>query len=389
MRTFILGSLVAATVLVAAACSLTTSFDGISGAVRPAADDAGPTGPAVPPGRPAGAPTPTGARSLWLGVKHFHFAHSNDALKKPGAWEDWGWDIDGLCTGPTGPDQTGSCQRSPKVTPDQISDGKRCRDNNFGAQIVPQLSIYNNQFENDTNNALLEGGPSWLFVLEDLGEGADDPYVPAKLYLATAMPDKTRPAWDGTDVRQVLPRSVTDSSIKQAVITFPKGYVRDHVWVSGDPARFDFALPLGATGELQPMPIHSGLIAFQLNPAHTNAVDGTGQVAGALPLSGIEDFLKPFLLTQTSFCPGTPQYTNLMKNASTYADVYLEAAKLQDPAKACDGISFGIGINLAPIAEPTGVGTEKPPATGGCTTDAGTDGATDETGPSDAATDGG
>lgn len=372
MRALIAASLLATAAV--AACSLTTSFDGISDGVKPASDQ----GPAVPPARPAGNAAPTGARALWLGVKHFHFAHSNDSLKRPGAWEDWGWDIDGLCTGAVPADQTGSCQKSAKVTPDQIRDGNRCRDNNFGAQIVPQLSIYNNQFENDTNLALLEGKPTWLFVLEDLGEGADDPYVPGKLYLAAGMPDKTRPAWDGSDVRQVLPRSVAGTDVKQAVISFPKGYLRDNTWVSGEPARFDIALPIGANGELQPMVVHSGIIAFQLNAKHDNVVDGTGQVAGAMPLTSVEAFLKPFLLTQTSFCPGTPQYTNLVNNAVTYADVYLEAPKLQDSSKPCDGVSFGIGINLSPVAEPTGIATEKPPATGGCTaSDAGPGDASD------------
>lgn len=384
MRSVILGGFVAAIAL-ASACSLTTSFDGISDGVRTDAGG-GDAGPAIPPARPAGATTPTGARSLWLGVKHFHFAHSNDALKKPGAWEDWGWDIDGLCTGAVPTEQVGSCQRSSKVTPDQVRDGNRCRDNNFGSQIVPQLSIYNNQFENETNAALLEGKPTWLFVLEDLGDGADDPYVPAKLYLVAGMPDKTRPAWDGTDIRQVLPRSVTGTDPKAAVVTFPKGYLKDNVWVSGEPAKFDFALPIGATGELQPMQIQAGIIAFQLNPAHSNVVDGTGQVAGAMPVSGLEGFLKPFLLTQTTFCPGIPAYTNLIETAKTYADVYLEAPKLQDSSKPCDGVSIGFGINLSPVAEPNALGTEKPAATGGCG-DAGTD-ASSETG-TDASTDAG
>lgn len=367
-----------------AACSLTTSFDGISG-TRPADTGVTPTdgGPAVPPPRPAGAPTPGAGRTLWLGVKHFHFAHSNDALKKPGAWEDWGWDIDGLCTGATASAQAGSCQKSAAVAPDQIRDGQACRDNNFGSQIVPQLNIYNNQFENDTNNGLLDGTASWLFVLEDLGDGADDAYVPGKLYLMAPMGEKQKPAWDGTDVRSILPRSVAGGDLKMATVNFPKGYMRDHVWVSGEPVSFETALPIGAKGELMPMAVRSGLIAFQLNPAHTNVVDGTGQVAGALPLSAVEGFLKPFLLTQTTFCPGTSQYQNLMNTVGTYGDVVVDAPKMQDPGKSCDGISFGIGINLAPVAAPSALAPEITPSAGACgggdagPSDTGVDGASD------------
>ena len=387
MARSIRGLLAASLVLsgVVAACTLTTSFDGISG-TRPAdtgADtgtdtgtDSGTdtgtdaaSGPAQPPPRPAGDPVPgPGSRTLWLGVKHFHFAHSNDSLKKPGAWEDWGWDIDGLCTGATASDQAGSCQRSAAISPDQIRDGKRCRDNNFGSQIVPQLNVYNNQFENDTNNGLTAGGSAWIFVLEDLGDSADDPYVPGKLYLTTHMPDKTRPAWDGTDTRTILPRSVMGSDIKQAVVTFPRGYVRNHVWVSGESTNFETALPIGANGELMPMPVRAGVIAFQLNPTHTSVVDGTGQVAGALALSNVENFLKPFLLTQTSFCPGSSQYANLMRTVESYSDLVVVGPSLQDPAKSCDGISFGIGINLAPVAAATALGAEVTPSPGACGT---------------------
>lgn len=373
-------------VVVAGACSFTTSFDGISG-TRPAVVDSGSNpldsaitdsgdgGPAQPPARPPGDASPgTGTRNLWLGVKHFHFAHSNDSLKKPGAWEDWGWDIDGLCTGATASEQPGSCQRSPSVSPDQIRDGKLCRDNNLGSQIVPQLNIYNNAFENDTNNGLLGGTPAWIFLLEDLGSEADDPYVPGKLYLASAMPEKVLPAWDGTDVRTILPRSVIGGDIGRAVVSFPKGYVRNHVWVSGEPTSFETALPIGSKGELMPLPVVSGIIAFQLNSARTSVVDGTGQVAGAIATASVESFLKPFLLTQTTFCPGSSQYNNLMNTVRTYGDVVMNAPKLQDPSRPCDGISFGIGINMAPIAAPTALGPEQIPSAGACgTPDAATD----------------
>jgi hypothetical protein len=354
---------------VVVSCTLTESFDGISG-TRPA--DAGiEGGPAIPPGRPPGDPAPaTPSRTLWVGVKHFHFAHSNDALKTPNAWQDWGWDIDGLCTGRSASEQTGTCRKSSGVSPEQVRDGNGCRDNNFGSQIVSQLNIYKNTFENDTNNGLLEGNAAWIFVLEDLGDGTDDPYVPGKLYLAAPTAVKMRPAWDGTDVRQLLPRSV-DGAISKPKVTFPRGYLRNNVWVSGEAQSFEIALPIGATGELMPMPVRSGVIGFTLNASHTTVVDGTGQVAGAIALSDVEAFLKPFLMTQTPFCPGTGGYQNLLQTITTYADVVVAAPKLQDSSKDCDGISFGIGINLAPVAPAVTLGAEMTPSLGACGTDAG------------------
>jgi hypothetical protein len=158
---------------------------------------------------------------------------------------------------------------------------------------------------------------------------------------------------------------------------FPRGYLRNHVWVSGDPQGVETSLPIGANGELMPLPIKAGIIAFTLNAAHTTVTDGTGQVAGAIASADIDAFLKPFLVTQTPFCPGTSGYSNLLDTIKTYTDVVVAGAKLQDPSKDCDGISLGIGINLAPVAPAVALGTEVTESPGACGSDAGVPDAAD------------
>lgn len=360
MRARDLGVLLAATA--ASACSLTTDFSNISGGTA-GSGGSSPTH-ATPPARPTGDPTPMGAgtKSLWLGVKHLHFAHSNDALKVPGAWQDWGYDLDGLCTGGLASEQAGTCIRPAGASADSVADGKLCRDNAFGSQIVPQLNVYAPTFENDTNDGLTGGTSAWILVLEDLADGTDDPYVPAKLYLAEALPDHQKPAWDGTDQRRVLPMSVS-GGLDAPLVTFPNGYLRDNVWVSGEPSTVDVYLPLGKTGVLLPLHAVSAVMAFRLNDAHVTVVDGTGQFAGAIPASSLETMLAPFVKTQTLFCPGTPQYDAFFSKVQTSPDVVVGAATLQDPAATCDGVSFGIGINLAPVAQPVELGTDPDPTT--------------------------
>ncbi len=374
----VLGGLVTAFV----ACSLTTSFDGISGGTKPGVDsgsaldtgDASTTA-AVPPVRPTGAATAGGGKKVMLGVKHFHYAHSNDALKVPGAWQDWGFDIDHECTGETDGTQAGTCIRAAGITADVVKDGKLCRDNQLGSQIVPQLNTYNSHFENDTNSGLLDGAPTLVFVVDDIGAG-DDPYAPGKLYLVGRTKGR-KPAWDGTDVRDALTGSLIGGNIDTPIVTFDKAYITGDTWVSGEPSDFQTKVPMGETGELLPLDLHAGVISFKLNDTRTGAVDGTGAIAGAIPAASLEAFLKPFVLTQTIFCPATPQYTTFMERVVTFVDVVITAPNLQDSKKNCDGVSLGLGINLAPVAA-LGSVVDDPGATTACGGgDAGADGASD------------
>ncbi len=390
-----------------ASCSFTTSFDGISGATRPVdafvpvdtnvatpevgtpetiaetpppdvGSEVGDGGvSAQPPVRPPGPAVPGGgaSRTLWVGVKHFHFAHSNDALKVPGAWQDWGYDIDRLCTGDIDSKQPGTCIRAAAAAAETVKDGKDCRDNNFGSQIITQLNSYNDKFENDTNTGLAEGTSAWLLALDDLGDTVDDPYVPGRLYLASQSP--TRPAWDGTDSRELLPSSVVGGDIDKAVVTFPKGYLKNNVWVSGEPLDFEISIPLGRSGALMPMKVAQAVIAMRVSDAHSSIVDGTGVFAGAIAPATTQAFLDPFMITQTTHCPGTAEYAIFMKKITAYVDVVIGAPNLQDPKKSCDGISFGIGINLAPVARPLKLGPPLSPPVCGATDAAVDTGASD------------
>ena len=380
-KALFLGS-IALGAIAATSCLLTTSLDGVSGGVKAGTDtgaaDADPDSPAQPPTRPAGATTPSGkGKTLWFGVKHFHFAHSNDALKKPGAWQDWGFDIDHLCTGAVEADQSGSCLRASGADPSVIADGKRCRDNNFGSQIVSQLNVYNDRFESDTNSGLTsEGSDTIAFRLDDVDGDPDDAYAPGKLYLLAAMKGG-RPAWDGTDSRQISASSVTGDDLDKPITAFPNGYIKGDVWVSGEPASFEMSMPIGLKGEPLPMKVVNGLIGFQLTRDHGSVMDGTGQFAGAIAASNVEAWLKPFVLTQTGFCPAMPQYATFMNRVQTFVDVVVGAPSLQDPKAKCDGISFGFGMNMAPIARPSEVVPAPPPSTGSCGGDAGADAAVD------------
>lgn len=118
------------------------------------------------------------------------------------AWQDIGFDIDGVCTGVdscTGADSPPSC----KPTVPQISiDGHDCRDNTFGrleytAALVPELSKKYGLSDDAFNCALCVGDYNYLFKISNYNGEANDDSVRVDLYPSPGL-EKPLP-WDCTD----------------------------------------------------------------------------------------------------------------------------------------------------------------------------------------------
>lgn len=315
--------------------------------------DALPSG-IYPPEPPAGAPVASGAGvTRWFVVERFYLgSQTHTGEKSNNAWREWGFDIDHVCTGATESlTNVGTCRRVDGATQDVLVDGDGCRDNNFGAQIVRLIRVYNDDFEAQSTTALIGGSGSWILRLDDLDTGADDAFTPGRLYRAAPLPKGTAPPkFDGTDVRSATSDSVIGGAIDRPVTSFPSGYVRGNVWVSGAPATFEVLVPIGDFGA--PMQLVGAQFAATLSPEH-DALHG-GTLSGAMPATSIDTLVRP-IAVKAGFCPGTALYDGFLKTVSKFPDLVVGAPNLQDVDVTCDAISIGVGLDFAPIKPVTQV----------------------------------
>lgn len=331
--------------------------------------DSGPP-PVHLPDRPTGAAAPSGkGKTLWFIVKHYFLATQlRDGTQSSDAWKVLGWDIDHVCTGAKESEaNTGTCKRVDGADPDVLVDGDGCRDNNFGEWVIPKIGTINPSFEDDSNKSLTRGGSTWIFEIEDLDDGPDDPYAPGFLVRAVPTPGTLSPKYDGTDVREASSDTVIAGDLKRPAVRFADGYVRGNHWVSGNPTSFEVRVPLGNLSA--DLPLAGATFDYVLSTDHKTATNGT--IAGAIPWAQFETLLKP-IAERAGFCPGSDLYTSFVKTVSKFPDVVVESATLQDVNVTCDGISIGLGFDLAPLQPVTTVTDPPPPSPSKC--DAGVDG---------------
>ncbi|GAC1539428.1 MAG: hypothetical protein NVS3B10_30110 [Polyangiales bacterium] len=350
---------------------------------RPVADADADAGPPVTsaraPARPPGSPVASGTgKTLWVIVDHFYLGtQAPDGTPSRDAWKDIGFDLDHVCTGEAESiANVGTCLRDPLAKKTVLADGNLCRDNNWGSQLLPLVSIVNSVFEKDSNDAILAGTNSWLLVLRDLDPGADDPYVPGALYKAAQWADlgRSKPKFDGSDVRQVEAVSVFDHDVNKPRTVFPKGYVVGNTWVSGEPIDIEVSVPI-ATVKAE-FNMIAAVVTLELASDHSTG--GVGTLAGGLPKSAFEGLLRP-VAAAAGFCPGSPLYDTLQTRVQQYVDLVAGAPNLQNTTVPCDTMSVGIGMTVAPLQPVTAVVDELPQRTpcDDAGVDAGSDAASD------------
>ena len=305
--------------------------------------------PVRQPGRPTGAAVASGkGKTVWLIAKHFYLGTKSFAgVPTTDAWKNLGFDIDHVCTGQKeSRENTGTCQRVAGALQDVLIDGAGCRDNNFGSQLVPLIQLYDSVFEDDSNVAIAQGNNSWIIKIEDLDDGPDDPYAPGMIYKAANWKDFgiTTPKFDGTDVREVDSASIVDGDVTKAKTSFPLGYVKDNVWVSGDGGDFDAPVPINTIRAN--LTLIGAVMTIKLSDDHTTG--GISVLSGGIPGSRLEEILRP-VAAGAGFCPGSLLYNSLLKTVGQQLDLVEGAPHLQNTGVVCDSLSVGIGFEVAAI----------------------------------------
>ncbi|MEO7095785.1 MAG: hypothetical protein ABI175_21175, partial [Polyangiales bacterium] len=240
----------------------------------------------------------------------------------------------------------GTCQRVAGALQDVLIDGSGCRDNNFGSQLVPLIQLYDSVFEDESNDAIALGNNTWIIKIEDVDDGADDPYAPGMIYKAANWRDfgVTKPKFDGTDVREVDSASIVGTDVTKAKTSFPLAYIKDNVWVSGDGGDFDAPVPINTIRAN--LTLIGAVMTVKISDDHKSA--GFSVLSGAIPGSRLEEILRP-VAAGAGFCPGSALYNSLLKTVAQQLDVVEGAVHLQDTSVVCNSLSVGIAFEAAPI----------------------------------------
>lgn len=346
------------------------SSDGKVDVAADGATDGGDSGPPAsrPPARPPGdpKPSPTG-KTLWFAVKRFYLGSQNAAgVVIDGAWKEWGYDLDKVCTSVDDSiKNVGTCRRVAGAKQESLQDGLLCRDNNFGQHVVALAKVASDGFEGRLVEGTLAGNATMILRIDDVDDGADDAYAPAKVYSALDLGKGSPPKWDGSDVRTVNADSVKAGSLDTPVTEFPRGYISGNVWVSGEPSSFTILVPVADTPAR--MKLEGATVSFKLAADRKSGTGGV--IAGALPLTDIESVLKPIAIS-AGLCPGSAFYESTLKTIKQYPDLVSGKPDLQDETVECNAMSVGLGFLVSPIQPVTKVEVA-PPLDGGTCGDAG------------------
>lgn len=310
--------------------------------------------PIHPPPRPAGPIAPSGkGRTVWFVMDRFFLAQEVGGGSSDKPWRRIGYDIDNVCTGEReSRENIGTCRRPTGADQMSLLDGDRCRDNNFGSQIIPLVSAFDSEFEKIANEQVKKGASTWLLKLEDLDDGPDDPYVVGKLYRAATWWDygTSAPRFDGTDVRDVEEDSVWDGDLDKPKTLFASGWLAGNVFVSGEPSKFEITLPIQSTSIR--MPVVGAVVTLRLDAMHE--VGEAGVMGGAVPGAAVETVFRP-IAELTGVCPGAPLYDSFIRSFARMMDVVADAPNLQDTTLTCDAISIGIGVTAVRAQPPSRV----------------------------------
>ena len=320
------------------------------------------------------------------------------------AWQDIGFDLDGVCTGVDsceGTDSPPSC----KPTVPQISiDGHFCRDNTFGrleytAALVPEVSAKYGLNDDAFNCALCVGDYNYLFRITDYNGEPNDDQVRVDVYPSPGLERplpwncadpswKTHPCFTPDQQFQVTPESMAmprpGPDLADAVAFDATAYVRDGYLVVKFPDDIFLWFPgYKALVVAYPLRIQKGIVAGKL----THDPDGVWRITDGTIGGRIKgtDLIKGF--RQLGLCEQDSNYPVLTDFVNKNLDVLADGRK--DPNATCDAMSAGLAFKAQQIVAGKIASVEplkECVLRGTAVDDAGTDGSADA-GAKDAKTD--
>jgi len=311
--------------------------------------------------RPAKSDPGVDLPPIFFGFRSMRLGSRNAAgeLDK-NAWQDIGFDLDGVCTAaPTCPTQ-GEPPVSCKVQGNQIPvDGNYCRDNTFGrleymVETTPEFGKRFRLGESSFNCSICGGEYNFVFRVTGYNGQANDNSVRVDIYPSPGLTahkpgiDCNAGGWDPglcwtrddvwTVQRAYVPSGQSGPDIGDSSLYDPGAFVRDHVLVVGLRENTVFWFPsMKASASAFPMILQEGIVTGRLVQTSTGWTVTDGMVSGRMIWTDALDGFR-----KLGLCEGDPLFEGARLFAKTSPDLLSTGAVLPDTD--CDSISVGISF---------------------------------------------
>ncbi len=288
-----------------------------------------------PPPPDPNAPPASGTAPTTLVIRRIFLGDTNPQGQPDAqAWRKYGLNVDGLVSTKA---STNHCMPQKGATKSSIqTDGDNGIDNSFGSNLVKIIATLTPNPSDELNTTLDAGAGTWLFHLQNLGNGAAQNGVKAALF--GAAPLGSAPSWSPTEVRPVTFESVSGGSITSPLNAYPQSYVVGGTWVGAPATAGKLALATGL-GAATIRHVRAVATISGTGPSAT----ATGVISGVI---GTEEYITEFAKVAGQFslelCNGAT-FESVAQAIRAASDIMQDGSN-GDPSKTCDGISIGVGF---------------------------------------------
>jgi hypothetical protein len=315
---------------------------------------------------PAAGPTnaPDGAGSVTMAISKLYLGGTDPdgTPDQTQGWTHFGYNIDGKSAGQL----SQLCQPVDNAVPKTVhQQGVGGIENAFGHLVLPVIFGLSSNFEMDVNTGLAAGGPTNLLHMEKLGSDAEYNPVVSQVFLASTLGSAPDFSGAGTTQWPLDPSGLNDPASVAAgsKVSFNDSYVVGNTWVSGSKGTITIPLSFsaGGTASYLPLVVNQAVISMKLDAAHKTASGGI--ISGVLSTAQLTADMRVLAGGfDSTLCSG-PTIESVITELSQASDIMADGT--QDPTKACDGISFGVGFDGA-LVQLGSIAPATPPVANPC-----------------------
>ncbi len=255
------------------------------------------------------------------------------------AWQDYGYNIDGLFSTKLG---TNHCKPVPGASKSTVqTDGPDGLDNSYGKNITPFFATLQADPSLEITKAIADGDSTTMILIRDLSAAANQIHLWAAIYGTANLED---PRWDGKDVRDVYDTSVQNGDLDQPNNAFPDSHVNGHTFVSGDLGTL--TLPTHMQGFEMKTEIRNARVTMEMDASRTRVTRGI--ISGVLNTEAyIEELHGLAGGFDESLCEGS-LFDSIADQLRQASDIMADGSN-GNPNVTCDGISVGIGFTATRV----------------------------------------